>query len=566
MRERDELGGALGGLHRGDARHAQHVALLGASRRRPGEAWRAASRCGRRRPRRGGSRAWPPTSTMWAEPLASKWVNDLRSHSGRYHKQMRSCVPAVLLLLAPCPARGPGAARPRRRRRRGPVAADGAAHRREHHARHPLPRAELPRRPGAQSTTSAPSAGASRRRAAGVRQDFEFFAHPRAHHQRLRAAGRLHRRAHRPDQRGGERVRGRLGARARGGARHPAPHRAHARPAAADAAAGAGGASPPRSCSGARAPTSRSGAAAAAAAGAAIRRSSATRATSSARPTASASRRSTPRASMCAPWRTFFEKMQRGSRLADDGSVPGYLRTHPVTTERIADAQNRAASLPYKQHLDSPEFQLVRAKLRAEQGDARDDASSYFQTRGARQALRQRGRRRATGWPPRCCARSAPRRPTPRWPRLRAAGGAGPMVESSRRAREAGPRRPRRRGRAARRGARALPELAPAALRARRGAAGGRPTAEAGTLLTDAVRLHPRDPRLHAAAGEDLRRARQARARSTSRRPRSTRCTAACRPRSSSCSSRAARATATSTSSRWSTRGSRSCAPSTRRS
>ena len=74
---------------------------------------------------------------------------------------------------------------------------------------------------------------------------------------------------------------------------------------------------------------------------------------------------------------TFFEKMQRASRVADDGTMPGYLRTHPITFERIADAQNRAASLPYRQHPDSPEFQLVRAKLRAEQGDARD-AVAYF--------------------------------------------------------------------------------------------------------------------------------------------------------------------------------------------
>ena len=74
---------------------------------------------------------------------------------------------------------------------------------------------------------------------------------------------------------------------------------------------------------------------------------------------------------------TFFEKMQRASRIADDGTMPGYLRTHPVTFERIADAQNRAAALPYRQHPDSAEFQLVRAKLRADQGDARD-AVGYF--------------------------------------------------------------------------------------------------------------------------------------------------------------------------------------------
>jgi len=75
---------------------------------------------------------------------------------------------------------------------------------------------------------------------------------------------------------------------------------------------------------------------------------------------------------------TFFEKMQRSTRLADDSSVPGYFRTHPLTYERIADAQNRAAAMPYQQHPDSPEFQLVRAKLRAEVGEP-DSAVHYFE-------------------------------------------------------------------------------------------------------------------------------------------------------------------------------------------
>lgn len=74
----------------------------------------------------------------------------------------------------------------------------------------------------------------------------------------------------------------------------------------------------------------------------------------------------------------FFEKMQRTQRVSDDGTLPGYLRTHPVSTERIADAQNKVAALPYKQHLDSAEFHLVRAKLRAEAGDVRE-AVSHFQ-------------------------------------------------------------------------------------------------------------------------------------------------------------------------------------------
>ncbi len=37
-----------------------------------------------------------------------------------------------------------------------------------------------------------------------------------------------------------------------------------------------------------------------------------------------------------------FEKLQQASRISDNGSMP-YLRTHPLTTERIADMQSRQA-------------------------------------------------------------------------------------------------------------------------------------------------------------------------------------------------------------------------------
>lgn len=60
----------------------------------------------------------------------------------------------------------------------------------------------------------------------------------------------------------------------------------------------------------------------------------------------------------------FFERMQRASRLYEN-NAPSYLRTHPLTTERIADIENRVAETPYKQVRDSLDFQLVRAKLRA---------------------------------------------------------------------------------------------------------------------------------------------------------------------------------------------------------
>ena len=68
----------------------------------------------------------------------------------------------------------------------------------------------------------------------------------------------------------------------------------------------------------------------------------------------------------------FFEKMQRYTRLVDTGAVPSYLRSHPVTTDRISDAQARAEGVPYKQRADSLEYHLVRARLRAEAGEAQD--------------------------------------------------------------------------------------------------------------------------------------------------------------------------------------------------
>lgn len=75
----------------------------------------------------------------------------------------------------------------------------------------------------------------------------------------------------------------------------------------------------------------------------------------------------------------FFDRLQRFGRLYEN-NAPGYLRTHPLTTERLADMGNRIQGRPYKQVSDSLEFQLVRAKLRAQEGTSRD-AVTDFETR-----------------------------------------------------------------------------------------------------------------------------------------------------------------------------------------
>jgi predicted Zn-dependent protease len=73
---------------------------------------------------------------------------------------------------------------------------------------------------------------------------------------------------------------------------------------------------------------------------------------------------------------TFMERLQKAGRFSE-GNAPSYLRTHPVTTERIAEAQARAYGKPYRQVPDSLDFQLVRALLRSYQGTPKD-AVDYF--------------------------------------------------------------------------------------------------------------------------------------------------------------------------------------------
>ena len=63
----------------------------------------------------------------------------------------------------------------------------------------------------------------------------------------------------------------------------------------------------------------------------------------------------------------FFTTLQRGSRFME-GSAPSFLRTHPLTSERISDVENRVVNMPYRQVVSSLDYYFVRAKLRANNG------------------------------------------------------------------------------------------------------------------------------------------------------------------------------------------------------
>src|SRR6185503_17132647 len=125
---------------------------------------------------------------------------------------------------------------------------------------------------------------------------------------------------------------------------------------------------------------------------------------------------------------TFFEKLQRYTRVMDSSSVPSYLRSHPVTTERISDAQSRAEGMPYRQRADPLEYHLVRAKLRAEAVDAQEAVRLFTDAVNDRRFANEPGAR--FGLAVSLLRAREPRRAEAEIARLRANGVASPMIES----------------------------------------------------------------------------------------------------------------------------------------
>lgn len=86
---------------------------------------------------------------------------------------------------------------------------------------------------------------------------------------------------------------------------------------------------------------------------------------------------------------SFFERLQRATRYSD-GKAPGYLRSHPLTTERIADMQNRVDSMPVRRVADSSDYQFAYAKLRAASGSASEAVEYYRNAIAEKTILRSR--------------------------------------------------------------------------------------------------------------------------------------------------------------------------------
>lgn len=75
----------------------------------------------------------------------------------------------------------------------------------------------------------------------------------------------------------------------------------------------------------------------------------------------------------------FFSRMGKANQLYDSGKLPEFLQTHPVTSKRIAESFDRAGAFPYRQHQDSLEYSLLRARLRQAKFDDSAEAVAFFQ-------------------------------------------------------------------------------------------------------------------------------------------------------------------------------------------
>ena len=73
----------------------------------------------------------------------------------------------------------------------------------------------------------------------------------------------------------------------------------------------------------------------------------------------------------------FFERLQQWARVYDTGA-PEFLRTHPLTTDRIADSKVRADTYQRSPDPDQSDFHHVRAKIRASFASDPKSAAAQF--------------------------------------------------------------------------------------------------------------------------------------------------------------------------------------------
>ena len=78
---------------------------------------------------------------------------------------------------------------------------------------------------------------------------------------------------------------------------------------------------------------------------------------------------------------SFFEVMSRQAPASPEMRAPEFLRTHPVTTARIAEARNRAQDYPRRMSTDSTGYGLSRSRVIVDRFDTAEAAVNHFEQR-----------------------------------------------------------------------------------------------------------------------------------------------------------------------------------------
>ncbi|MCG8370265.1 MAG: M48 family metalloprotease, partial [Proteobacteria bacterium] len=78
---------------------------------------------------------------------------------------------------------------------------------------------------------------------------------------------------------------------------------------------------------------------------------------------------------------SFFEVMSRQTTTSPEMRAPEFLRTHPVTTARIAEARNRARQYPQVRSDDSTSYGIARMRIMVARFDTAAEAVNFFENR-----------------------------------------------------------------------------------------------------------------------------------------------------------------------------------------
>ena len=76
---------------------------------------------------------------------------------------------------------------------------------------------------------------------------------------------------------------------------------------------------------------------------------------------------------------SFFEVMSRQDTSSPDQRIPEFLRSHPVTTERISEARARAKNYERVNSVDSPSYGIARSRIVVQRFDTPEKSVEHFE-------------------------------------------------------------------------------------------------------------------------------------------------------------------------------------------